>query len=343
VLLLVAALALPAAAELSPAKPTAHHPAPPPNPELIRQGGDTIADAVPLEIPTWGMTGTTTGYTDDYELPYPFGGGTAPDVVYSIVPDEDMLLDLDLCQSSYDTKVWIWDAGMGLPPVAWNDDFYVNDPDCGNWTSKIERASLVAGTEYYIIVDGYADDHGDYVMDLYPTPTCDVDCPAGATMEGEPPLTAGYVDLYNGGCPIDPDEPPIQLLESSLFCGVTGWFSVGTSNEADTDWLEAVIPVSGELSISVAAEMTVSLDFIALGSCESVYLYSQVLSNNCSEPDINFSGPPGQLVWLRIAPVDEFFWPLNHDAYEFRYVLTTSLNPVTVEQRSWSTVKGLFR
>jgi hypothetical protein len=39
----------------------------PPDPAVLRQGGDTIDDAVPLTVPYDGG-GTTTGYTDDYDI-----------------------------------------------------------------------------------------------------------------------------------------------------------------------------------------------------------------------------------------------------------------------------------
>ena len=63
-----AALAAPEA-DLSaslPAKSPTRHTPPAPDPDMLRQGGDTIGDAVPITLPHQS-TGTTTGYNDDYE------------------------------------------------------------------------------------------------------------------------------------------------------------------------------------------------------------------------------------------------------------------------------------
>ena len=63
------------------------------DPAVIRQGGDTIMDAVPLAIPTVDLAGTTVGYTDDYDevcpmSPFMRAGYTAqdPTVVEALDP-----------------------------------------------------------------------------------------------------------------------------------------------------------------------------------------------------------------------------------------------------------------
>ena len=39
----------------------------PPDPELLRQGGDTFADAFLIPDEFYDTSGTTTGYTHDYD------------------------------------------------------------------------------------------------------------------------------------------------------------------------------------------------------------------------------------------------------------------------------------
>ncbi|MEZ4386835.1 MAG: hypothetical protein R3D98_04540 [Candidatus Krumholzibacteriia bacterium] len=68
-LLAIAAMTA-AAADLEsrrPSKPTGNAEINVPDAAVVRQGGDTIADAVPLTVPYDGG-GTTTGYTDDYDI-----------------------------------------------------------------------------------------------------------------------------------------------------------------------------------------------------------------------------------------------------------------------------------
>ncbi len=46
-----------------------------------RQGGDTIADATPIDGVPFSDSGTTAGYNNDYDEECPYGGSTAPDAV----------------------------------------------------------------------------------------------------------------------------------------------------------------------------------------------------------------------------------------------------------------------
>ncbi|OQY29649.1 MAG: hypothetical protein B6244_02995 [Candidatus Cloacimonetes bacterium 4572_55] len=128
---------------------------------LIRQGGDTSDDAFVIDGLPFTDTGTTVGYTGDYG-PYTgdglICGGTgvgasAADVVYMVTLAEATLLNISLCGSSYDTALGILND-MGVP-VAGNDDFceYQSDITC----------DFPAGT-YYIVVDGYGNDAGEYTL-----------------------------------------------------------------------------------------------------------------------------------------------------------------------------------
>jgi len=49
---------------------------PPPDPVLLRQGGDTIETAIEITYQGAPYTGTTTGYTNDYDEACPWAGST---------------------------------------------------------------------------------------------------------------------------------------------------------------------------------------------------------------------------------------------------------------------------
>ncbi len=227
--LIVLTLPLAAAAvDLGPrasAKPAGGALPPPPDPDVVRQGGDTMADAIPLPIPTLDLAGTTTGYTDDYDPACPFDFSHAPDVVYSITPETDRILDIDLCGSSYDTKLFIYDEAQQL--VACNDDFYPPGNPCGDFVSRLPAWSALAGRVYYLVIDGYDGAHGEYRLTIRAHEPCHLSCPSGGIAEGEPPLTVDYVDQFNGGCASDPDNPDFAPLDASRFCGVSGYFTTG--------------------------------------------------------------------------------------------------------------------
>ncbi len=74
-----------ATAPRAPAKPPRTVAPPPPDARILRQGGDTIADAIELPDLNYTTTGTTAGYTDDHDEACPYDGSTSPDVVYTFV------------------------------------------------------------------------------------------------------------------------------------------------------------------------------------------------------------------------------------------------------------------
>ena len=52
------------------------------NPDVVLQGGDTIFDATVVTGLPYTVSGTTVGYTNDYDEACPYTGSTSPDVVY---------------------------------------------------------------------------------------------------------------------------------------------------------------------------------------------------------------------------------------------------------------------
>jgi len=201
--------------------------------------GDTIADPNVVGLGTY--TGTTVGYVHDYDEVCPYSGSLAPDVVYAYTCAPGVAsVTADLCYSSYDTKIFVYDnAWTPGAPLACNDDYYFAAP-CYTYSSYVAFPT-VAGHTYYVVIDGYGSQSGNYSLTLAdggtppPTGACcsaaggctvttealcvgtwqgentvcspnpcpppqPVPCPAGALLEGEPLCQDNYVDSYNGGC-----------------------------------------------------------------------------------------------------------------------------------------------
>ncbi|MCP4801049.1 MAG: hypothetical protein GY893_14000, partial [bacterium] len=157
----------------------------------FRQGGEDMANATPIGAVPYYDTGTTVGHVNDYDEVCDYTGSTAPDVVYVLNVAEDVVINVDLCESLYDTKVYIYDDMM--TNLACNDD-----AGCGStgFMSKIDAFAVTAGIDYYIVVDGYGTDYGDYVLDISVAIECILDPPAEPyTLEGEPHLGPEYVDI----------------------------------------------------------------------------------------------------------------------------------------------------
>jgi len=315
---------------LAPAKPAATHPAPPPDPNVIRQGGDTMADAILLAVPG-SATGTTVGYSNDYDEVCPYTDSTAPDVVYKLAPTHDYSADIDMLGSTYDTKIYVYREDFTL--VACNDDFY---PD---YVSKLEDVPLEGDVKYFLVIDGYGASAGDYVLNIGEFVPCALECPSGAQLEGEPPLVDDYSDEFNGGCN-SPGADMFGEIHSYYFCGVSGWFSYGGSNFRDTDWFELTIPPSGFFEILGDAEYATNMMELGPMDCDAVGVIQSVVIGPCSEDVMTIYGSPGDIVWFCVAPT-VFDGPVN----EYDYVIFMNMwqPAVRSEAHSWTAVKKLFR
>ncbi|MFC1573186.1 hypothetical protein ACFL6M_06260 [Candidatus Eisenbacteria bacterium] len=133
---------------------------------VLVEGGETIGDAVPITDWFTAYSGSTCGHADDHDEVCPYSGSIAPDVVYTFTAPGAGGLQIDLCASQYDTKAYLYDfaAGYGFGnPVACNDD-----GGCGitGYQSLIDAAPIGIGHTYHLVIDGYGDDCGDYVLNF---------------------------------------------------------------------------------------------------------------------------------------------------------------------------------
>jgi hypothetical protein len=309
----------------APDKPAINVPENIPNPD--RQGGDTILDAVMVTLPVVNGTGTTAGYVNDYDEVCPYTGSTSPDVVYTFVAGTSTGVDVDMFGSAYDTKIYIYDENLAL--VACNDDFY------SDYTSKLENVPVVAGVQYYVVVDGYGGDFGQYLINIDEFVPCELPCPPGGVLEGEPPLVNDYVDSWNGGCNTDQVNPPFQWITSTVFCGVSGWYLFQGSQYRDTDWFWMNIPAGGVLEIVGDAEFATYMFELGPQSCGSVGVIQNVGIGPCVEGTMTITGAAGSLVWFWVGP------QTFDGTGEYDYVLVTNLI-IPTENHSWTGVKSLF-
>jgi hypothetical protein len=310
-----------------------------------REGGETMATAYMIAALPFSDTGNTADNVNDYDAICPYSGSTSPDVVYSFTPAADMVISVDLCGSGYDTKTYVMDGSMNL--IACNDDFYF-DATCGTYVSFIEQAWLTAGVEYFVVIDGYGGDAGDYIVAIEgtdPPEPCILEC-SGAE-EGEPAQGPAYVDYYNSGCNDDSGLYPFQSLIADdmgelVFCGKGGWNGAGTR---DTDWFIATLGELGVASWTLDAEQE-SYGFI-LGpqDCATVGVLEQILVGPCAPAELTIQGNPGDLVWLWVG-ASTYDPPAGFVGYEYNYVATFSgLEPtgIATENVSFDGIKSLYR
>ena len=313
-------------------------------PDPGRQGGDIIADAAVIPDIPYYITGTTTGFNDDYDEACPYTGSTSPDVVYVYTPPMERVLTIDLYGSAYDTKIYVYDEFLVL--VACNDDFYPN------YVSKLENVALVGGMAYFIVIDGYGGDHGDYILHILeyiPPEPCELVCPDDGFPEGEPPLVDGYVDAYNGGCN-HPDVPFQDLFGDEqgnlVLCGVAGWYLYNGSNYRDTDWFFLYAGPTGTVEVTADVECTTYIVEGGPHDCNVPAVIQLIEISDCEPAVMTMTGyEPGGLIWFIV--LSSTFEPPDPDfGNEYDYIVWFSgLMPTTVanETASWSSVKALFR
>jgi hypothetical protein len=110
------------------------------------------------------------------------GGNNPPiDVWFTYTPSANGLATVDLCGSTYDTRLAVWSACNGTVLVCNDDDDY-----CGNNSiQSYVEGNVTAGTTYYIQVGGYETEIGTGDITITLTPTFGgTDC-ANATVINE--------------------------------------------------------------------------------------------------------------------------------------------------------------
>jgi hypothetical protein len=313
-----------------PTKPVMNYPENIPNPDVLRQGGDTILSAVAITIGDL-LNGTTSGYVNDYDEICPYSGSTSPDVVYTFTPSVSTGITVDMFGSAYDTKIYIYDQSLNL--VACNDDFY------SDYTSRLENVGVIAGVQYFLIIDGYGGAAGTYSGYTQEFTPCDLTCPAGAELEGEPALVDGYADAWNGGCNSPEFGNPFQPITSGNFCGKSGYYlnaSGGASR--DTDWFTIVVPSGGVLEVTGDAEEATYMFELGPQDCGTVAVVQNVPIGPCTDATMTIVQAAGSTVWFWVGP--QTFW--GGETYEYDYVLTLNIGTTPVENHSWTGVKSLF-
>eukprot|EP00899_Mesostigma_viride_P007714 jgi/Mesvir1/16944/Mv25090-RA.1 len=129
--------------------------------------GDTIENPIPVLLLPFHYEADSSVFHRDYnfdagcqsEWPDP----SAPDLVFSFTPESDGVLVASLCGSEFNTVVTILAVDDPLVRPVCNDDSSV----CGTSVRASEgEKRVVANTTYYVVVSGYADEHGNFSLRL---------------------------------------------------------------------------------------------------------------------------------------------------------------------------------
>jgi hypothetical protein len=300
-----------------------------------RVTGDTVADPFSVGTLPFTATGNTCDFANDYDYACPYTDSTAPDVVYELVPTADMAITVDLCASTYDTKVYVYDSGMNI--LACNDDY------C-DVQSLVRNVPVTTGHTYYIVIDGYGGSCGNYNMVITEHIPCELTCSPGAMIEGEPVCYDGYYDTYNSGCNATP-FPAFQSFHVGpwldiTICGTTGVFPFDTVMYRDTDWFE--LDCCTFISVSGDAEVPCYFSIIdGRGGCDEPPIVAYAVAGPCAPVSDMWYVPDDGPWWVCVCPSVWDYSLACGSLYNLRIQAQGCGSPA--ESTTWGRVKGLFR
>lgn len=235
----------------------------------LDQGGENFVSATLIPVIPYNDAGSTAGAIHDYDTN--FGGcpvSAAPDVVYRYVPPVAQQVVIELCGSSYDTKLMVF-QNSSANPVACNDDA------CG--LSSRVVVGMLPGINYYIVVDGFsASSFGPYVIQVREDTPCDVVVPPHAITECafETPGPTHYKKDCNGGCNNETVDGQYNFDRFDGICSgamVSGrsftYVSDGGLNYRDTDWFLFKMTMPGPVNLMAQTEFPATIGIVNLDDC----------------------------------------------------------------------------
>ena len=305
------------------------------NPGARGAEGEDFATARPIPSLPFEDLSTTCGFANDLEAECTFLGG-APDVVYTLTPSADVVVDIDVCDTTYDAAVHVY-TGAGAP-VACSDDA------CGRGP-RIAGLALESGTQYYIVLDGWYMACGGYRLVVVTEPApCPLDLPANPVPEGEPACADDVFDHFNGGCNDFPYA--FRRLDCSdttiVVAGSYGTYPYYSDEHRDTDWYEVVVPHAGNLRAEVLGAAATQLAI--LDGRQGCGDYGPVCGSELSEPCETIACEtrvePG-VYWIFVAT--RWYTGIRCPTPYRLTVAGARCGTIPVSARSWGEIKSLYR
>lgn len=233
----------------------------------LDQGSETCPGTVVPGVP-YTDSGTTFGFANDYNPINDCAFSIANEVVYVFTPQVTQTYNISLQGSSYDTYLFVnTDGGCpGTTQVACNDDWF--------GLQSFVSVVLNGGQTYYIFVDGFNINSGDYVLNI--TDNCDVVCQPGDVQECAETPGPGFEGTdCNGSCQnLDfsgtdswQDIAPFQTVCGRGFTYLTNF----GSSFRDVDTYRFTITEPCSLALTINAEFASQM-LIVSGSCPYNFL-----------------------------------------------------------------------
>lgn len=246
----------------------------------LDQGADACPATVVTGIP-YTDSGTTAGLAHNYN-PADLGGAcfnnTAPDVIYSFTPQVTSSYTITTNGSSFDTYLYIQQFG-----VCPGDSALECDDDDGAGLQSLITRTLFAGAQYFIIVDGFNANSGNYILTI--TDNCEVVCQPGDVIEcAEERDSTHSIDDCNGACNNQNGNPTWQEIQPcQTICGRGfTYLNHQGQNWRDTDSYRFTLTEACTLRLTLNTEFATQLIIMGPSCPFGNVVFSQTLSYTCS-------------------------------------------------------------
>jgi len=264
--------------------------------------GDTAENPFIIASLPFSDSGNSCDFTHQYDEFCPIDGQNAPDVVYAYEATESVVVNLSLCESSYDTKILVYEnVASSNNLYACNDDWCMGPNYPWPWLAYLRELPLNAGNTYFFVVDGYSTGEcGPYVLRIAEAESCTLTCPPGALEESEPKcVSSAAPDSINSGCGTEP--PAFETVPPSpdpvVFCSYT---NASGGPHPDQDWYELVLSSPDTITVSVQADIAAfATVFDGNPGCPDPPALASLVTAPCELASRSIVVPAGT-VWIRV-------------------------------------------
>ncbi len=229
--------------------------------------GDDPNDALEVTGLPYSHSGNTADCSDDADEVCGGASSSSADAMYYYQPAGNQVIDVTLCNSSFDTKLYIYENTVtpGAPHACDEDSCPSSN------RSILTNVALTGGATYFIVIDGEAGAEGLYEISISEvvdpnSPGPDNDDCADAAPVGDGSFSGSTVDATNDGtssCGTSTTSPDVWYLYTAP---VTGDATATTCNGVtDYDTVLSVFSACGGTQIVCNDDTTGSPPACALG------------------------------------------------------------------------------
>lgn len=241
------------------------------------------------------------------------------------------VIEVSLCGSPYDTKLFIYNGSCGaLSCVAGNDDF------CGS-ASQV-TFSTIASTTYYVLVAGFGTASGAFDLSITPLAfsasavATDINCFGGTstvTVSG-----VGGVGPYTGiGTFTESAGTYDYIVEDAFGCQATASITISEPALLEIDVTNSSILCHSDLTVITVTATGGTVPYIGIGTFNEpagTYNYTITDNNGCTASDVIVISQPDAIV-LTETVVDVTCFGLANGSIDA--VISGGVSPYSI---SWS-------